>query len=74
MVHAVFAAMGREPDIDWVAMPVELRDQYQYYTCAEMDKARSVGLPIPSTPLEEAIADYVKGYLEIARAHLGSEG
>ncbi|MFA7332268.1 MAG: ADP-glyceromanno-heptose 6-epimerase [Candidatus Delongbacteria bacterium] len=74
MVHAVFAALGREPDIDWVAMPMELRDQYQYYTCAEMDKARAVGLSVPATPLEEAIADYVKGYLERTRAHLGSEG
>jgi ADP-L-glycero-D-manno-heptose 6-epimerase len=74
MVTAVFAALDREPNIDWVAMPPELRDQYQYYTCAQMDKARAVGLTVPSTPLEEAIADYVKGYLEKTRAHLGGEG
>jgi ADP-L-glycero-D-manno-heptose 6-epimerase len=74
VVLAVFAALGREPDIDWVAMPVKLRDQYQYYTCAEMEKARAVGLPVPATPLEEAVGDYVRGYLERGRAHLGGEG
>jgi ADP-L-glycero-D-manno-heptose 6-epimerase len=71
MVKAVFAAVNREPDIDWVAMPEELRGQYQYYTCADMDKALKVGLAIPSSPLEEAIRDYVQGYLEAGRAHLG---
>jgi len=71
MVKAVFSAAGREPDIDWVAMPEELRGQYQYYTCADMDKAAKVGLAIPSTPLEEAIRDYVQGYLMAGRAHLG---
>ncbi|MDP2361015.1 MAG: ADP-glyceromanno-heptose 6-epimerase [bacterium] len=73
LVTAVFAALGLEPEIDWVAMPPELRDQYQYHTCAQMEKARRVGLPVPATPLEDAVRDYVAGYLVRGHAHLGDE-
>lgn len=70
MVHAVFAALGKEPGIDWIAMPHELRDQYQYYTCADMGRAVAAGFTPPATPLEDAVADYVRGYLEKGRGHL----
>lgn len=72
MALAVFSALGKESGIDWVAMPAELRDQYQYYTCADMTKARTAGLKVPATPLETAIADYVQGYLQRGRVHLGA--
>ncbi len=70
MVNAVFAALDRQPEIDWIAMPPELRDQYQYYTCADMSRAADAGLKVPSTPLEDAVRDYVQNYLERGRANL----
>jgi ADP-L-glycero-D-manno-heptose 6-epimerase len=60
LAHAVFAAMGREPEIDWIDMPAALANKYQYFTEAKMDKLRTVGgYTAAFTPLEEAVADYV---------------
>jgi ADP-L-glycero-D-manno-heptose 6-epimerase len=55
--------MSVEPRIDYVDMPDSIRDQYQYYTEANMDKLRSVGYETPFVPLEEAVKDYVQNYL-----------
>ena len=71
---AVFQALGREPKIDWVPMPTELRGQYQYHTCAEMSRSTAIGLPLPATGLEEAVRDYVCNYLENGCARLGASG
>ena len=62
-VKAIFAAMSIETQIDYVDMPDSIRDQYQYYTEANMDKLRSVGYEKPSVSLEEAVKDYVQNYL-----------
>ena len=43
LVRAAFAALGREEKIEYIDMPEHLRDRYQYYTCAEMDKLRKLG-------------------------------
>lgn len=72
LVLAVYGALGLEPDIRWVPMPEELRGQYQYYTRASMERCRYVGLPVPCTPLEEAVRDYVCNYLEKGQACLGA--
>lgn len=60
---AIFKALGKEPRIEYVEMPEHLRDRYQYYTCAPMDKVRSVGYDLPPTELDAAVADYVTEYL-----------
>jgi len=62
MVNAVFKAMGREPDIEYIEMPESLRSQYQYFTQAEMAKLRRAGYDKKTTPLEDAIKDYVQNY------------
>jgi ADP-L-glycero-D-manno-heptose 6-epimerase len=72
LVHAIFAALGQPPRIEYVPMPETLRAKYQYHTCAEMDKLRAAGYAPPTTPLADAVADYVAGYLVPAR-HLGDE-
>ncbi len=59
MMHAVFAAMGREPQIDFIDMPEVLRGKYQYYTCADIAKIRAAGYAKPIRSLEEGVADYV---------------
>jgi ADP-L-glycero-D-manno-heptose 6-epimerase len=63
LMRAVFAAAGREPRIEFVDMPETLRHQYQYDTCAVLDRLRAAGYDRPVTPLAEAVRDYVQGYL-----------
>ncbi|MCP4455856.1 MAG: ADP-glyceromanno-heptose 6-epimerase [Planctomycetes bacterium] len=66
-VEAIFAAMDRTPDIEFVDMPDTIRDQYQYYTQASMTKLRGIGYTAPPTSLEEAVKDYVQNYLITGR-------
>jgi ADP-L-glycero-D-manno-heptose 6-epimerase len=63
MAAAVFRAAGREPQIEYSAMPPAIRDKYQYFTEAKMDRLKAAGYAKPMTPLEEGIADYVSRYL-----------
>lgn len=63
LARAIFAAMEREPRIDFVDMPATLRDKYQYHTQAETAKLRATGCPVPATPLEDAVARYVRDWL-----------
>ena len=57
---AVFSAMGREPEIRFIDMPAELRDRYQYFTEAGIDKLARAGYPGGFVSLEEGIASYIR--------------
>lgn len=70
LARALFAALGKTPQISYVDMPEHIRPRYQYYTCAEISKLRSAGYAGIATPLEAAVEEYVKGYL-LAGLHLG---
>lgn len=70
--RAIFSALGREPQIEFIEMPESIRGQYQYYTCADISKLRDTGYDKPTTTLEDAVRDYVVNYLQ-PRAHLGDE-
>ena len=70
LTRAIFAALGREPAIDFIAMPEILRGKYQYFTQAEVGKLRATGYDRAMTPLPEAVRDYVQGYL-VPRKKLG---
>ena len=72
LVSAVFDAMGKPRRIEYIDMPEILRGKYQYYTCADMAKLRSAGFTGGRTPLAEAVADYVRGYL-LPDKYLGDE-
>jgi ADP-L-glycero-D-manno-heptose 6-epimerase len=61
---AVFAAMGREPAIDYVDMPEPLRARYQYFTEARLERLRAAGCPLQPTPLEEGVRRYVRDHLD----------
>jgi ADP-L-glycero-D-manno-heptose 6-epimerase len=63
LAGAIFAALGREPRIDFIEMPDVLRAKYQYFTKADISKLRASGYDRPVTPLAEAVADYVRNYL-----------
>ena len=60
---AVFAAMGREPVIDYVPTPEAIRNQYQYFTEARMDRLRAAGYDRPFTALEDGVGRYVRDFL-----------
>jgi len=63
LADAIFAALGREPKVEFIEMPEALRAKYQYFTQAEISKLRASGYDRPVTPLTDAVADYVKNYL-----------
>ncbi len=58
-----FTAQGLEPNIEFIDMPLDIRDKYQYFTEANMNKLRAAGYDKPFSSLEEGVADYVKNYL-----------
>jgi ADP-L-glycero-D-manno-heptose 6-epimerase len=55
--------MDRKISIEYIHIPPSIRDQFQYRTCAKMDKIRKAGYSQPITFLEEAIVDYTRNYL-----------
>ncbi len=63
LVNAIFSSLGLPPQIDFIDMPEHLREKYQYHTCADISKLRSLGYKDTITPLDDAVADYVKNYL-----------
>jgi ADP-L-glycero-D-manno-heptose 6-epimerase len=63
LANALFTAVGKSPNIEYVPMPEVLRGKYQYFTQADMSKLRSIGYDKPFTDLEIAVKDYV-GYLK----------
>jgi ADP-L-glycero-D-manno-heptose 6-epimerase len=64
LVKAVFAAMGKEPNIEYIEMPESIRNQYQYFTEADITNLRKAGYDKQITTLEDAIKDYVQSYLQ----------
>jgi ADP-L-glycero-D-manno-heptose 6-epimerase len=72
LARAIFAALGRPPHITYVEMPELLRGKYQYRTVATIDRLREAGWRARATPLEDAVADYVRAYL-LTGAVLGDE-
>ncbi|MHC4434327.1 MAG: ADP-glyceromanno-heptose 6-epimerase [Planctomycetota bacterium] len=67
LVTAVFVAMGKEPSIEYIDMPDSIRNQYQYFTQADVSKLRRSGYDKQITSLEDAIKDYVQNYLSEER-------
>ncbi len=66
LMTAMFAALGREPKIEYIDMPASIRDSYQYFTQAETGNLRRAGFNADFTPLEDAVKQYVAGYLDRA--------
>jgi ADP-L-glycero-D-manno-heptose 6-epimerase len=63
LAAAVFKAMEIETNIKYIDMPEAIRDRYQYFTEAKMDKLRKTGYKQSFYSLEDGIADYVQNYL-----------
>jgi ADP-L-glycero-D-manno-heptose 6-epimerase len=63
LAQATFAAAGKNPQIAYVDTPESIRDKYQYFTEARMERIRAAGYAGQSTPLEEGVRRYVQGFL-----------
>lgn len=63
LVRNTFQAMGLSPQIEFIDTPLDIRDKYQYYTEAPMEKLRNIGYDRPFTTLEDGVNDYVHNYL-----------
>lgn len=63
LVNAVFEALQQEPCITFIDTPEDIRDKYQYFTEAKMDKLRSIGYNAPFYTLENGVKEYVQDYL-----------
>ena len=55
LARAVFGALGREEAIDWVPTPEAIRENYQYFTQASMERLRAEGWDKDFTGLEEGV-------------------
>jgi ADP-L-glycero-D-manno-heptose 6-epimerase len=64
MIESMFAALGRPPNIEYVDMPVSIRDSYQYFTEASMKNLRHAGYNAGFTPLSAAVKRYVGDFLD----------
>jgi len=63
LAEATFSAMGLKPNIEFIDTPIDIRDKYQYFTQANMDKLHSIGYTAPFHSLEDGVTDYVKNHL-----------
>ena len=63
LARATFTAMDIPEKIFFIDTPLDIRDKYQYFTEAKMDKLRNAGYGLEFTPLGSAVEDYVKNYL-----------
>jgi ADP-L-glycero-D-manno-heptose 6-epimerase len=63
LAKATFKAMDLPENIEFVDTPADIRDKYQYFTEAKMDKLKSIGFALPFTSLEQGVHDYVVNYL-----------
>lgn len=68
--EAVFKALYKVPNIEWIDIPENIRNQYQYFTEANMDHSFSEGLSQPKWSLENGVKDYVENYLLQTDAYL----
>ena len=63
LAKSIFSAMNIKENIEFIDMPKDIRDKYQYFTEANMTKLHNIGYNNPFYSLENGISDYVKNYL-----------
>jgi ADP-L-glycero-D-manno-heptose 6-epimerase len=68
---AVFAAMDKEPDIEFIDIPADIRDTYQYFTRADIKNLKATGYMRAFTSLEEGVSRYVQTFLKEGKPYLG---
>lgn len=63
LTRNVFFAMNKKEAIEFIDTPADIRDKYQYFTEAKMDKLRGIGYDKPFSSLEDGVGEYVKDFL-----------
>jgi len=63
LVTALFNALEKPVNIEFIDMPDEIRDKYQYFTQANLEKLRAAGYDKPIMNVQQGVDDYVKNYL-----------
>ena len=63
LVCAAFKAVNQQPNVIFIDMPQDIRNKYQYFTQANMDKLYNAGYYTPFYTLEDGVTDYVQNYL-----------
>ena len=63
LTKAVFNALDKKVAIEFIDTPADIRDTYQYFTEANMEKLKKIGYTKPFTRLEEGVSDYLNNYL-----------
>lgn len=64
LAKATFHSLGKEPKIEFIDTPIAIRDRYQYFTEAKMDKLKREGYASAMTTLEEGVKQYVEALLK----------
>ena len=64
LARATFTALGKPENIAFIDTPADIRDKYQYFTEARMEKLKSIGYDRPFTSLQEGVREYVAEYLQ----------
>ena len=67
LANATFTALNKPARIDFIDTPIDIRDKYQYFTEAPMEKLKSIGYSKPFTTLENGVLDYVSNFLMTGR-------
>ena len=63
LIGSLFQSLDMEPKIEYIDMPEKIRDQYQYYTKADMTKFSKLNYSKTAMSLPDSVDDYVQGYL-----------
>jgi ADP-L-glycero-D-manno-heptose 6-epimerase len=63
LANATFKAAKKKPKIEFVDTPESIREKYQYFTQADMNRLRGLGYEKPFTTLEAGVGEYVSAYL-----------
>jgi len=71
LVSAIFKALNKSVNIEYIDLPQHLREKYQYFTEANMSKIKKAGFNSSISSLEDGVADYVKNYL-LGKQFLGA--
>lgn len=64
LVRAIFSALNLPENVEFVDTPIDIRDKYQYFTEANMDKLYGAGYDTPAYTLEQGVKEYVTQFLE----------
>jgi ADP-L-glycero-D-manno-heptose 6-epimerase len=68
LATATFRSMDKKPEIEFIDTPIDIRDKYQYFTEAKMEKLQEAGFAEPFYTLEEGIEEYVQEFLISGRS------